>query len=116
VHDIIHSLSRTPYDIRIEGHTDNIPIHNLEFNSNWELSSLRATGLVRLFLENRDISPDRLSSAGYAEFHPVASNSTVDGRAENRRVDLVVMPRSEFDLTTPIPAKLNGPWRRINDE
>jgi len=51
VHDIIHSLSRTPYDIRIEGHTDNIPIHNLEFNSNWELSSLRATGLVRLFLE-----------------------------------------------------------------
>lgn len=116
VHDIIHSLSRTSYDIRIEGHTDNIPIHNSEFNSNWELSSLRATGLVRLFLENRDISPDRLSSAGYAEFHPVANNSTVGGRAENRRVDIVVMPRSEFDLATPIPAKMNGPWRRINDE
>jgi chemotaxis protein MotB len=116
VHEIIHSLSQTPYDIRIEGHTDNIPIHNSEFNSNWELSSLRATGLVRLFLENRDISPYRLSSAGYAEFHPVASNSTVEGRAENRRVDLVVMPRSAFDLATPLPAKLKGPWRRITDE
>jgi len=116
VHDIIHSLSRTPYDIRVEGHTDNIPIHNSEFNSNWELSSLRANGLVRLFLENRDLSPDRLSSAGYAEFHPVASNSTAEGRAANRRVDLVVMPRSEFDLAAPIPAKLNGPLRRINDD
>ena len=96
---IAASLGRTPYDLRIEGHTDNIPIHTAEFDSNWELSSARATRIARLFLEMKAIPPERISAAGYAEFHPVASNDTAEGRAENRRVDLVVLPRTKIDLS-----------------
>ena len=95
---IAERLGATPYDVRIEGHTDNVPIHNAEFDSNWELSSARATRIARLFLEMKAIPPDRISAAGYAEFHPVASNDTAEGRAENRRVDLVVMPRTKIDF------------------
>ena len=72
-------LGPTPYDLRIEGHTDNIPIHTAEFDSNWELSTARATHIARLFLEMKAIPADRLSAAGYAEFHPVASNDTAGG-------------------------------------
>ncbi len=113
--EIAESLSRTPYDVRVEGHTDNIPIHNSEFDSNWELSSARATRIARVFLDMHAIPPDRLSAAGYAEYHPVASNATAEGRAENRRVDLVVMPRTQLNFATPGPARLTGPWRTITD-
>jgi chemotaxis protein MotB len=107
------SLSRIPYDVRIEGHTDNVPIHNLDFDSNWELSSARATHIARLFLEMRAVSPLRLSAAGYAEFHPVANNDTAEGRAENRRVDLIVMPRTTLDLSaSEILRSING-WQKI---
>ena len=68
-------------------------MHNEVFDSNWELSSARATRIARLFLELHAIEPERLSAAGYAEYHPVASNETEAGRAENRRVDLVILPR-----------------------
>ena len=100
---IATSLSRTPYDLRIEGHTDNVPIHNAEFNSNWELSTARATSIARILLDLKAIPADRLSAAGYAEFHPVASNDTPEGRSQNRRVDLVVQPRSNrsFSQSTP---------------
>lgn len=77
--------------VRIEGHTDNVPIHNSQFKSNWELSTARATEIIDLFITRYGISPDRLSAAGYAEFHPVVSNATAEGRAMNRRVDLVVL-------------------------
>lgn len=109
------SLSRTPYDIRIEGHTDNVPIHTAEFDSNWELSSARATGIARLFLDLKAIPADRLSAAGYAEFHPVAGNDTAEGRAQNRRVDLVVLPRSKIDFSQENSTATAGPWRRITD-
>lgn len=108
-------LGSTPYDVRVEGHTDNVPIHNAEFDSNWELSSARATHIARLFLELKAIPADRLSAAGYAEFHPVASNSTPQGRAQNRRVDLVVLPRTQLDFAASSPAEGKGPWRRITD-
>jgi chemotaxis protein MotB len=113
---IAASLSRVPYDMRIEGHTDNIPIHTVEFDSNWELSSARATRIARLFLDMQAISPERISAAGYAEFHPVASNDTAAGRAENRRVDLVVLPRTKIDFSAPGPAQSSGKWRKITDE
>lgn len=87
--------------VRIEGHTDNVPIHNAQFKSNWELSTARATELVDLFITRYGIAPDRLSAAGYGEFHPVASNSTAEGRSMNRRVDLVVL-----NPTTPGPTQL----------
>jgi chemotaxis protein MotB len=77
--------------IRIEGHTDNIPIHTAQFASNWELSTARATGLVRSLAETYGISPALLSAAGYAEFRPASANDTDQGRAMNRRVDLVIL-------------------------
>jgi chemotaxis protein MotB len=113
---IADRLSATPYDLRIEGHTDNVPVHNTEFDSNWELSAARATHIARLFLEMNAISPDRLSAAGYAEFHPVASNDTSEGRAENRRVDLVVMPRTELKFAGSGAAAPTGQWRKVTDE
>jgi chemotaxis protein MotB len=112
---IAYSLGHTPYDLRIEGHTDNIPIHTAAFDSNWELSSARATGIARLMLDEHTIPPDRLSAAGYAEFHPVASNTTADGRAENRRVDLVVLPRSKINFSTMTTPHATGAWRKITD-
>lgn len=113
---IADRLGATPYDLRIEGHTDNVPIHNAEFDSNWELSSARATHIARLFLEMKAIPPDRLSAAGYAEFHPVAANDTAAGRAENRRVDLVVLPRTKLDFAGSGAAQPPGPWRKVTDE
>ncbi len=109
---IAASLGRTPYDLRIEGHTDNIPIHTREFSSNWELSTMRSTGIARLLIDQNLIPPNRVAAAGYAEFHPVASNDTAEGRAENRRVDLVVLPRSKINFAASGP---NGDWRKITD-
>jgi len=77
--------------VRIEGHTDNVPIHTAEMASNWELSTARSTELVRLLIVRYGFSPARLSAAGYAEYHPIASNATPQGRAQNRRVDLVIL-------------------------
>ncbi len=80
--------------VRIEGHTDPVPIHNSQFASNWELSTARATELVKTLIEKYGIAPERLSAAGYAEFHPVASNESPKSRQLNRRVDLVVLAPS----------------------
>jgi chemotaxis protein MotB len=112
---IASRLGATPYDLRIEGHTDNVPVHNAQFNSNWELSTARATSIARLFLDLKALPPDRISAAGYAEFHPIASNDTAEGRAENRRVDLVVMPRTNINFAAPGSAEPTGSWRRITD-
>jgi len=109
------SLGRTAYNIRVEGHTDNVPIHTDEFDSNWDLSSARATRIARVFLESRTIAPDRLSTAGYAEFHPEASNETAEGRSKNRRVDLVVFPQSSIDFSAPPISNPSGVWRKITD-
>jgi chemotaxis protein MotB len=79
------------YDLRIEGHTDNVPIRTVQFRSNWELSTARATEIIQDLITQRGFSPEQLSAAGYAEFHPVASNATEDGRKLNRRIDIVVL-------------------------
>ena len=109
------ALGRTSYDLRIEGHTDNRPVHTAEFDSNWELSSARATRIARVLLGIQAIPADRLSAAGYAEFHPVASNGTAEGRANNRRVDLVILPRSRIDFSASSFPKPGGPWLKITD-
>lgn len=93
--------------LRIEGHTDNVPIHNAQFQSNWELSTARATELTKLFITHYDFSPDRLAAAGYAQYHPVDSNSTAEGRAHNRRVDIVVLRPIPL-LTLPAPVVPSG--------
>jgi chemotaxis protein MotB len=111
---IARALAETTYDVRIEGNTDNIPIHNNHFDSNWELSTARATVLARIFIVNTHIAPVRISAAGYAEFHPVASNATNAGRSRNRRVDIIVLPngspisniaRSAADPNKPKPTR-----------
>jgi chemotaxis protein MotB len=77
------------HPITVEGYTDNVPIHSLEFPSNWELSTARATTVVQ-YLISRGVNDNRLGAAGYADLHPVASNATAAGRALNRRVDIVI--------------------------
>jgi len=77
--------------IRVEGHTDNVPIHNSAFGSNWQLSTARAANMTELLITTFGFPPFRLSAAGYGEYHPVATNDTAQGRAENRRVDVVVL-------------------------
>jgi chemotaxis protein MotB len=84
-------LKQRPENLRIEGHTDNIPIHTARFATNWDLSTARATDMIQLLIANYGIPADHLSAAGYAEFHPVASNDTAQGRAQNRRLDIVIL-------------------------
>jgi chemotaxis protein MotB len=84
-------LKQRPEFLRVEGHTDNIPIHTARFATNWELSTTRATELIQLLITKYGIPPSHLSAAGYGEFHPVASNGTADGRAQNRRLDVVIL-------------------------
>ncbi len=77
--------------LRIEGHTDTIPIHTSQFESNWELSTARATGLVRVLIQKYHYDPASLAAGGYAEYQPIVSNATAEGRSKNRRVDLVIV-------------------------
>lgn len=113
---IAASLGNSGYDVRVEGHTDNVPIQTEQFQSNWELSSARATRIARLLLEVGTINPERVSAAGFAEFHPVDTNDTAAGRANNRRVDLVIEPRSGVDLRALKNTSSSGAWRKITDD
>jgi chemotaxis protein MotB len=81
--------------IQVEGHTDNVPIHNPQFASNWELASARALVVVRAMMQ-AGIANDAVSAASYGEFHPIASNDDEAGRAANRRIEVVLLP----DLST----------------
>jgi len=87
---IARELSRNPVDLLVEGHTDNVPVHRGRYGSNWELSTARATFVVAYFLGHHGFAPGRLSAVGHGEFKPIAANNTPDGRAKNRRVDIVV--------------------------
>src|SRR5690606_29406977 len=82
---IAQILATDSHVIQVEGHTDNIPIHNASFHSNWELSAVRASTVVRLLAGN-GVAERRLSATGFGETRPVAGNDTAEGRAKNRRV------------------------------
>jgi len=84
-------LLKVPNHIRVEGHTDNLPINTPKFPSNWELSTTRATVCLRYLIEKHNFPPERISALGYAKYRPIASNNTEQGRAKNRRVDIVVL-------------------------
>jgi len=84
-------LSKMPYAVRVEGHTDNVPIQTRRFPSNWELSVARAVNVVKYFAEVSNIDPKRLSAVGYGESRPVASNDTPPNRAKNRRVEILLL-------------------------
>ncbi len=79
-----------PRSIFIEGHTDNIPSTSDRFPSNWELSSARAINFMKILLENNELDPTKFSATGFAEHQPIASNETTEGRAENRRVEVLI--------------------------
>src|SRR5579862_5304880 len=100
-------LKERPENLRIEGHTDNVPIHTAKFSSNWELSTSRATQLIQILITRYGPPPSHLSAAGYGEFHPVASNGTPDGRAQNRRLDVVIL--------APTPAALQSPGNGLRE-
>lgn len=100
---ITDELKRTPNPIRLEGHTDSIPINTERFRSNWHLSSARAVSMLQLFSDRFGIPAERMGIAGFAETAPIAPNSTPAGRAKNRRVDIVVL-NEEAVLSEPARA------------
>jgi chemotaxis protein MotB len=82
-------IAKTAYHVRIEGHTDNLPIHTRRFPSNWELSTTRAVNVLRFFRKFHDIPANRLSAVGFAEYRPLVPNDSVAQRAQNRRVEII---------------------------
>ncbi len=87
-------------DFQVAGHTDNVPIRTRQFPSNWELATARAVSVVK-FLQESGVKPTHMSASGYAEFQPAANNNTMEGKAENRRIEIVLMPNLDElpDLT-----------------
>ncbi len=86
------ALLKYPYKISIEGHTDNIPISTEKYPSNWELSSARASSVVKHFINTNNINPKRLVAIGYADNRPIAANNSDANRAKNRRVEIKILP------------------------
>ncbi|MFB1083343.1 flagellar motor protein MotB [Jeotgalibacillus sp. JSM ZJ347] len=82
-----------PRNVIITGHTDNVPISTAGFASNWELSVMRAVNFMKLVIENPNLDPRWFSAKGFGEFQPIATNDTEDGRAQNRRVEVLILPR-----------------------
>ena len=100
-------IAPAEFPIMVEGHTDNRPISNYRFPSNWELSAVRASAVVRLFIEN-GIPPGRLTAAGYADQRPIAGNDTEAGRARNRRVAIMIESRLVAPEPEPRPEAPGG--------
>ncbi|MEO8660846.1 MAG: flagellar motor protein MotB [Bryobacteraceae bacterium] len=88
---VAEAVCRLPNPVRLEGHTDSIPIRTARFRSNWELSAARSIAMLELFTTRFNVPRERLAVAGYAETAPVDSNETEEGRARNRRVDIVIL-------------------------
>jgi chemotaxis protein MotB len=106
--DIVKVIGPGRMRVRIEGYTDNIRIHSARYDSNWELSTARAPEIIQLLITRYSITPNRLSASGYGEYFPIASNLSLEGRAQNRRVDLVIL-NSEVDFLPPAPSVIPPP-------
>ena len=112
-------LKKTHQPIRVEGHTDNTPIATTQYPSNFELSTARATEILRYLIETRHFSPAQLSASGYGEYKPLALNSSIQGKQKNRRVDIVILSTvaSEAEPHETNPQMTDngnvgkGPWR-----
>ena len=87
-------------NVGIEGHTDNVPIKYSGWKSNWELSSARAMSVLHYLIDDHGINPPRLSATGYGEYHPVETNDTAEGRQKNRRVEIVILPKTTKQVGT----------------
>jgi len=84
-------LTGLPNGIRIEGHTDNVPISTARFPSNWDLSTARSLKILKYFIDAHGYDPRKLSALGFGEFRPIDTNDTPTGRIKNRRVDIMVL-------------------------
>ena len=104
---VAERLKNEPFNLEVTGHTDNVPISNSVFASNWELSAVRATSVVRLLADN-GIAPARLSAIGREASQPIAPNDTAEGRARNRRVELMILSGIP-DTVEEIPVHPNPP-------
>ncbi len=94
LNDIIKVLTKIDNPVIIEGHTDSIPIKNIKYPSNWELSTARATNIISYIVTHGQISPKRLSAVGYGEYMPISNNTSISGRILNRRVDIIVLEKN----------------------
>lgn len=97
-------LATLPNDLRIEGHTDSVPVNSADYPTNWELSSARASTVLRFLVESEGLSAARLELAAYADTHPIADNATAEGRALNRRADIVVLYPTQEELDRALEA------------
>lgn len=103
IEKVAEAIRKIPNPVRLEGHTDSVPIHNVRFRSNWELSTARSIAMLELLVNRFRIPRERLAVAGYADNVPVNSNDTEAGRARNRRVDIVVLNTVGL-MREPVPA------------
>ena len=94
-------LSKIPLKIRVEGNTDDLPIHTAQFPSNWELSVARATSVVRIMIQNTKMNPNLISIVGHGEYKPVAPNDSAENRQQNRRVDIVILRGNSGGFVEP---------------
>lgn len=92
---IIEGVKTSPYNIRIEGHSDNTPIHTIRYPSNWELSMDRAIQVLKYFLKSGDILPSRLSAVGYGDIKPLVKNDSAENKRKNRRVEIVLVNKEK---------------------
>jgi chemotaxis protein MotB len=98
VEKVAAAIRDLPNPVRLEGHTDSVPIHTARFRNNWELSAARSITMLDVLSSKFAITAERFAVAGYADTSPVASNDTEEGRARNRRVDIVILNRT---MATP---------------
>jgi chemotaxis protein MotB len=101
VTQLSQAMGARPVPIRIEGHTDNTPIATSQYPSNWELSTARATHIVRYLVESGRWSPEKISAVGYGEFRPLVQNSSIEGKRKNRRVDIVILNEGSVRQEAP---------------
>ena len=98
-------LRQTHPEIRVEGYTDNVPIHTAQYPTNWELSASRAAGVTRFLVEHENIDPSKVSLAGYGEWRPKTENTTEEGRQANRRVDIVILSANAAPMRKGVSSK-----------
>jgi chemotaxis protein MotB len=90
-----------PNDLRVEGHTDNVPINTAQFPSNWHLSVARALNVAYYLIERHGMTQERVSVVGYSEFQPLVPNSSAENRSRNRRVDIVIVANGAREHQEP---------------
>jgi flagellar motor protein MotB len=115
-HDVLRKIAAVikeaapERNVGVEGHTDNVPIKHSGWKSNWELSSARATNVLHYLIDECGMEPQRMSAIGYGEYHPVDTNDTKAGRARNRRVEIIILPK---DMTKKSYEEVQG---KVSDE